>query len=886
LTQQGLSDLLGIDRTTVAHWERGDLHIAQPDLLAQALDRLEANARQTSDVTIDSTAPRVSMAPRLPAELTSFIGREAEVAECAALVCEKRLVTLTGAGGIGKSRLAAQVARRVASEFPDGVYLVDLAALQDPMLVSHALATTLGIVVGAGKSVADLLIEALRGQKVLLVLDDCDHLVGECGELAYRLLRGASKLAILATCREPLDVSGECAWRVPALTMPTRGSGFGQIASAEAVQLFVDRVTMVAPWFKLIGENAPGVAYLCRRLDGIPLALELAAARMKLLTLDQLIARLEPRLQLLTSGSRTGPSRQQTLRATIDFSLALLDEHERVLFRRLAVFAGGWTVEAAERITEGDPLPPGATLSLLEHLIDKSLVTCRERHGTVRLSMLETLREYALERLSESGEEAHMRRQHFAWMLELTESIDPDALSPIGIAVLALEVKNLRGALAWSIGESEVELALRLTVAASKMWNYGGYYAEGIRWLQRTLELPRAPDLPRLRGLALKWLGALRFGLGDMSAARAALTEGCALIARLAEQQPPLCAQLLGNVARASGDLDTALALYRRALAEYGRLRLPFWEGVCLFLISWVLFEQGDYAGSRQACDRCLARGHEREFRWATSRVHVMLAYLANQAGDNAQAERLGQQGLAELRALVQPSGIIIALHALSLFALEQGRLGRAWSYLAEALEVASVVGDATALAFTLETVACVLASQAPAQAAQIAGAASVVRNRTGSVPLPSHQERLDRWLSVARRKIGEPAFQMAWALGETLSDAEAISAARRFVAEALGSPLAGAGIVAAPEQTLTASARIVPDEGPLTARQREVVALIARGFTNEQIALELSISPATARAHVEHVLDRLDLHSRAQIAAWAATHGLLTATARPLVAR
>jgi predicted ATPase/DNA-binding CsgD family transcriptional regulator/DNA-binding XRE family transcriptional regulator len=864
LTQRALGDVLGVQRNTVARWERGDLRVARPDLLALALARLEARTRPRWGRTVDSNRSSVREGAHLPAELTSFVGREAEVAECVALLTRRRLVTLTGPGGIGKSRLAAQVARGVANDFPHGVYLVDLSTLEDPVLVPRTVSTALGIAFGADGAITDLLIEALQGQKVLLLMDDCDGLVRECGQLAYELLRGAPGLAILATCREPLDVVGETAWRVQGLKTPASEAGFDEIASSEAVQLFVERVPAVARWFKLTEASAPGIADLCRRLDGIPLALELAAARMKALTVDQLIARLEPGLQILTSGSRTAPSRQQTLRATVDFSYRLLSENERVLFRRLSVFAGGWTVEAAERVTAGEPLAPGDTLRLLERLIDKSLVVCEERNGTARHSMLETLREYAHERLVEADEEDQVRRRHFEWVLDVVESIDPDELSPSGIERLRLEVQNLRSALGWSIDASEAELALRLVTVTSKIWNYAGFYAEGIRWVERTLGLPRAMDLPQLRGLALKWLGALRYGLGDMRAARGAVSQGCAQLAGTADWwQPPLCAQLLGNIARASGDLPNALRLYQQALSEYGELQLAFWEGVTLFLMAWVLFEQGDYAGSRATCERCLARSHERKFTWATSRVQVILAYLAQREGDDVGAERLAQKALAQLRALVQPSGITIALRALSQFALERGRLGRAWSYLAETLEIANVMGDRMALASTLETVACVLASQAPSQAAQIAGAASILRARTGSVPLPSEQARLTRWLGVARRRIGERAFQADWTVGETLSDAEAISAARRFVAEALGSP--------------AATAAMAPADGSLTARQREVAGLVARGLTNEQIAQELVISPATARAHVEHVLDRLDLHSRAQVAAWAAAHGLVT---------
>jgi predicted ATPase/DNA-binding CsgD family transcriptional regulator len=863
LTQRALAEMLGVPRNTVARWERGDLRMARPDWLALALGNFEARAHGPPVATLDVGLSSPSQAPHLPAELSSFVGRERELAECCALLGRERLVTLTGTGGIGKSRLAMTVAACVAPTFPQGVYLVELAALEEPALVPRAVATALGLADSAQESVTDVLIEALRPRKLLLVMDDCDHLVEACGDLAKRLLRGAPQAAILATCREPLDVRGEIAWRVPALKLPSADASLDEIARSEAVRLFVERARLVAPWFKLTEASAPAVARVCRRLDGIPLALELAAARMKALSLDQVVARLERSFQLLTCGSRTAPDRQQTLRATVDWSYSLLNESERALFRRLSVFAGGWTLDAAERVTQGNPITPEDTLCLMERLIDKSLVISEERSNILRQAMLETLREYAHERLIEAGEEETVRRRHLRWILETVESIDPDQLSPGMISVLALEIHNLRGALAWSMDASETELGLRLASAAGMVWNYRGHFAEGIRWLKRALDLPGAADLPRLRARALKWSGILSYGLGDIRAARAWITEGYELIAGHAdERDAPLCAQLLGSINRASGDLAGALERYQQALAEYRRLGLQFWEATTWFMTASVLFELGDYAASRTACDRCLALGQSCRFPFATSRARVILAYLARHDGNNVGAERLAQEALAQQRALDEPSGTGISLRALSQFALEDGRVGRAWSYLAEALEIARVEGDRMALARTLETLACVLACRAPGQAARIAGAASVLRTHTGTAPWPSEQARLGRWLGIARGKIGTRAFEVEWKVGEAFSDGEAILAANRFAAESLGSPVANA-------------APVLP-ESPLTARQREVVALVARGLTNVQIAHKLVISPATARAHVEHVLDRLDLHSRAQVAAWAAAQCLV----------
>jgi DNA-binding CsgD family transcriptional regulator/tetratricopeptide (TPR) repeat protein len=658
---------------------------------------------------------------------------------------------------------------------------------------------------------------------------------------------------------------------VPPLGTPAPRAAFDEIITADSVQLFVQRAHAVAPWFKLTEDNASDVACLCRRLDGMPLALELAAVRMKILKVDQLIERLDSGMELLDQGSRTAPTRQQTLKATVDYSYRMLTERERVLFRRLSVFAGGWTLAAAERVTEGEPLAVRDTLGLLERLLDKSLVTVEERNGLLRQSMPHTLREYAHDRLVDSGEEDRVRRRHFDWILDNIESIDPETLSPADVSARRLELDNLRSALGWAIDAAEPELTLRLAAESSKIWNYRGDAAEGVGWMRRALGMPGASELPRLRGRVLRGLGSLYYSLGNLSAAKSALDESCLLIESApGERRPPVCTHLQGDVARATGDLPRAVELYQRAQAEYHSMGLRFWEEAILPLTASALYEQGDNDAARAACNRCLALGRGRKFTWATSRARVMLAYLAAHDGDDTSAQALTREALAQLRAIQDAGGIAIALRALSQFALEHGRLGEARSCLMETLDIACAEGDNMGLARSLETVACVLASEAPGAAAQIGGAASQLRTRTGTVPWPTEQARIARWLDVARHKIGAESFRAEWMLGETLSRQEATAAARRSLHElpaTLGPP---SGPAAASAES--------PDAGtPLTERQREVVALIARGLTNEQIAEELVISPATAKAHVEHVLDRLALHSRAQIAAWAAAHGLVS---------
>lgn len=860
LSQQELGNALGVPRNTVARWERGEVRIARSNWLTSQLATLESHNTQRAIERAESDSLSSNHKVRLPAELSSFVGRESEVDDCAEVVRTERLITFTGFGGIGKSRLAAQVARRVATDFADGVYHVELQALERPPRVPRAVAEALGIVEHAGDSLMEVLSEQLHPLRLLLLLDNCDRVVVDIARLAYQLLRADPTLVIVATCREPLDVEGEVAWRVPPLSIPTSDAVFLEIANSDAVRLFVQRAHAVAPWFSLSEENAGHVAELCRRLDGIPLALELAAARLKILSVDQLLARLESGVEFLNSGRRTAPDRQQTLKATIDFSYRMLREHERVLFRRLSVFAGGWTLEAAERVGEGEPLACSDILPLLERLFDRSMVVSEAVNGGVRQNMPHTLCEYGRERLVESGEQDRVQRRHYDWVLDTMESIDPDTLSPVEIARRRLELDNLRSAWGWSIDAAETELALRFAAAGIKIWNYKGDLAEGVEWVRRTLTLPGTADFPHLRAQAFKGLGSLNYSLGDMAAATAALNQACGpLEPGDVEREPPLCSHLQADVAGASGDLARALELYRQAETEYHALGFSFGEEAVVASTASVLFEQSDYAASRIACDRCLQLGRGRTFTWATSRAMLTLAYLANHDGDDIEAVRLAHDALSRLRAITDLSGIGIALRALSHIALQRCRLSEARDCLIEALDIASGEGDNMGLARTLEAVACVLAADSPAPSVQIAGAAAQLRTRTRTAPWPSEQARNAHWLDVARRAIGTNAFEAAWIFGERMSRSQATTAARQF----LDSP------------SLTAGDASTVGGEPLTARQREVVALVARGLTNAQIAEQLVISPATARAHVEHILDRLDLHSRAQIAAWAAACGL-----------
>jgi predicted ATPase len=421
----------------------------------------------------------------LPTQLSSFVGREKELAEVRRLLKDTRLLTLTGAGGCGKTRLALAAADELVETFEDGVWLVDLAPLSDPSLVPQAIASAPGVREQPGRSLTETLSDYLASRKVLLVLDNCEHLIESCAELAEFLLRSCPGLWVLATSREALGIAGEVAWPVPSLSLPDlrRVPNIDSLSRYEAARLFIDRAEAIKPTFALTEQNAPSVARICYRLDGIPLAIELAAARTKVLSVEEISERLDDCFGLLTTGNRTALPRQRTLYATMVWSHELLSEQEQILFRRLSVFAGGFTLQAAEAVCAGDDLERNEVLDLLSHLVDKSLVIMRENSTGTRYRLLETVRQYGRERLKESEDEVEQR--HAGFFVGLAEEAEGELSGSDQarwLTLLQSEHDNLRAALSWSLGEKRnIELGVRLAAALWLFWFARGYLSEGRR---------------------------------------------------------------------------------------------------------------------------------------------------------------------------------------------------------------------------------------------------------------------------------------------------------------------------------------------------------------------------------------------------------------------
>jgi non-specific serine/threonine protein kinase len=778
--------------------------------------------------------------------LTSFVGREREIAEVKVLLAGTRLLTLTGPGGAGKTRLALAVASELAEDFEDGAWWVGLASLSDPDLISQALTRALSVGERPGVSPTDALVDSLREKRLLLVLDNCEHLIEGCAALADALLRACPDLRVLATSREALGVAGEANWPVPALTVPDEGH---LLASAEdptryeAVRLFAERARSRLPTFELTSENVGAVAEVCRRLEGVPLAIELAAARTKVLSVEQICARLEDSLGLLAGRDRTAPTRQRTLRGALDWSYELLGEQERKLFGRMAVFAGGWTLEAVEAVGVRDGIERADVLELLSGLVDKSLVVAAgasgEEEGASRYRTLEPVRQYARERLDESGEAEQVRERHAAWYLALAEEAEPESKGTpqeAWLERLGREHGNFRAALSWALDREDAQseeragLGLRLAVALARgrFWNAYGL-SEGRRWLERGLARS-SPSPTSVRAKALSEVGWIATYQGDYQQAVALLEESMALFKELGDK-PGVATSLvhLGNMALHGGDHERLRTLSQEAEA----LRRELADRQALAFLLW-------FSGIAAAVDE----------------------------GDHARAVTLLEESLALNRELGDLRGTAMSLTWLGITALVQGEPERAAALYEEDMRVLQGLRDKTGIAYGLLGMAGVAALRGqPARAARLWGAAEALREAIGQ-PL-SHFDRshpgYEGLLAARSRLNDEAAWEVARAEGRAMTIEQAIDYALGAEDVSPPSPAQQEGASAAPK---------APPAG-LSGREAEVLKLVAAGLTNAQVAQRLFLSPRTVGSHLTSIYGKLGVSSRGAAVRFAFEHGL-----------
>ena len=805
----------------------------------------------------------VSGGHNLPAARSSFVGREREMLEIKRGLAMTRLLTLTGAGGSGKTRLALEVAKDLAGAYPNGVWLVDLAGLAESALVPQKVATILGVEERSDEPPTDTLAEALRAKEMLLVLDNCEHVVEAVAHLVDLLLDSCPRLRVVATSREALRVSGEVRWPVPPLSVPQlrRRLTVEDLERSESARLFVERASNRRPQFALKPENVGPVARICRRLEGVPLAIELAAARVGTLSVEQISKRLGNSLELLSDGGRTAAPRQRTLKGTLDWSLDLLAEPERLLFGRLSVFAGGWTLQAAEAVGAGRGIEVGEVLDLLSGLVEKSLVVANPTAGDeARYRLLEPIRQYALKKLEGSGEVATVRRGHASFFLALAEKAEPELRGPQTTAWLGrleTEHDNLRTALSWSLEGGDPRLGLRLTAAMWLYWRTRGYLSEASRWLEEALAEDAAVD-PAARAGALRGLGYVLRERNDFRRSEACFDEALALYEALGnEQRVADCLASLGWVAQFQGDAARTPTFFERSLATARRSGNQAVVPSVLNGMAFIAREGGDFGRAQELWEQALAVARRQGDLFEAATILKNMGYTELARGNHERSKALLEEALVLYRRIGNKYGETDCLAVLGTAATLQGDPQRAKALLQESLVFYAESGLKADTAESLEGLAETAGALGEyARAARLWGAAEGLRE-TFDLPWTVAERMLyEPRLAAARTRLTTAAWQAAFAEGQAMTSQETVEYA-----------LSG--------EEPTTLTRQAPDQPvayahlpSLTRREREVAVLVAQGLTNRQIAEELFISERTVDNHVSNILKKGGFRSRQQVTA------------------
>jgi predicted ATPase/DNA-binding SARP family transcriptional activator/DNA-binding CsgD family transcriptional regulator len=813
----------------------------------------------TTDAEGAASLPRHN----LPASRTSFVGREREKVEVKRMLAMTRLLTLSGAGGSGKTRLAMEVARDLVGAYPDGVWLVELAPLSESTLVPQEVARILGTREHPGRSVEAVLIEDLRQKEMLLILDNCEHLVEAAARLVDTLLSACPRLRILTTSREALNVAGEVGWLVPSLLVPDPGLSptVGELEGFESARLFLERASERRPGFALVPANAQPVAEICRTLEGMPLAIELGAARIKTLSVGQLSERLADSLKLLTGGSRTQTPRQRTLRNTLDWSHDLLSEPERAMLRRLSVFAGGWTLEAAEAVGSGGNIGKDDVLDLLSGLVDKSLVVARggDERG-VRYRLLEPVRQYAWEKLGESGEAETLQYRRATFFLNLAEEAKAQLEGPEQaewFERLEIAHDNFRAALSWTLGGGDPNIGLRLASALWMFWDTRGHLSEGSRWLEDALNAANSVDSLE-RAEALNGLGEISRTLLDLGRAQMCHEEALALYERLGDPQGVAkTIYLLGLVAQYRGEAARAAALFEESMTAARQSGNQALIPGILSALGWLAADEGDFERAQRMWGEALAAHRKRGDILGISFMLEQLGYSELAQGNMERATPLLEEALALSRDVGHKGIVMNCLTAFGIIATRRGDTERARTLLRESLTIELELGLEVEIPDLLETMAELAGTMDDdLRAARLWGAAEALRQAMG-LPRPP-------WIgqgSAEAHVLDAPSvFKKTW-------EAEFAEGRAMGLEEAVEYALSEEESSAATSNVAERSSTEARLPAVLTHREEEIAVLVTRGLTNRQIASELVISERTVDHHVASILKKLKVASREGVA-------------------
>ena len=734
----------------------------------------------------------------LPHSLTSFVGRKREVRQVRALVHEARLVTLTGFGGTGKTRLALEAARGMVNQFADGVWLVELAALSEARLIQPALASALQVHEQPGRPLTATLSDYLRTKEILLVFDNCEHLAAEVASMVEAFLQVAADLHVLVTSRIPLGIGGEQAWSVP------------QLVDAEATTLFAERAGRARDGFTITPQNSATIAEICRRLDGVPLSIELAAARLRTISVDEVAARLTDRFALLTGGSRTALPRHQTLEATMDWSHELLTPAAQRLWRRLAVFAGGFGLAAAEAICSDDALDPAHVIDLVTLLVDSSLVQVHEAAGQRRYHLLETIREYGLRKLEAAGEIDMLRRRHLEFFLALAQRAEPEwrrANQGAWLDRLEADLDNVRAALDYGGGHADrVDDGLALASALWLLWQSRDHIGESRQWLGSLLDQARPG---RVRAYGLNVAGFMAYVQGDTASAVPLLEESLRLNETLGDRSATNFSLLrLGIGLLYDNQVDRAITVLDEALRRYREIADRIGIYVSAYELAEALTMRDEYARATSLHAESLALKQQQGDRWHIGLSYFGLGLLAWRQGDHRQAVARLRESIALRHELNEWWGLTRALEALAWVEASRGDFRRA---------------------------------------AHLLGVAAAMLERSSTALSPNYLVHHEQCQSILMTGLSATEFETAWTAGHRLPAPQAV------------------------QYALTGGRLPTVDRRPgeVSPREAEIAGLVASGLTNREIAGKLHLAERTVDAHLEHIMNKLGYRSRAQIAAW-----------------